>query len=408
MLAGAFIYLEHFGMSHPLMTTVTTLLWLYLLLPSKPPIWFWSGFFIGIMWFWWVALSFVHYKLPWLMPIAIPLIGLVYGLLFFVGAKTSEWVTSKAKLDSRFALFGKALYLIALNYIHPFGFNWFKPHLGFTLSYFGVEWWHFGIVLFAIVLAHFFRQPLLLLLSLLAINPNDSIKFPPETPKMTLVTSHITVEQKWDPFLQEKHHAYYLEQIDNAIAANKKIVVLPESAFATFLNRDQTLFDALLQRAQKIIIVTGALFLDKDRIPRNSTFIFQKDKNVLVANKVILVPFGEANPLPEFFGKWINRIFYDGGVDYKAASTITDYRIDDKIYRNAICYEATTHMLYEGNPKRMIVLSNNGWFVPSIEPTLQRILLHYFNRIYGTTIYHAINGSPSYIIKRQTKSYEAP
>jgi len=47
----------------------------------------------------------------------------------------------------------------------------------------------------------------------------------------------------------------------------------------------------------------------------------------------------------------------------------------------------------------MIVLSNNGWFTPSIEPILQRLLLQYYSQKYGTTIYHAVNMSDSYVIQ---------
>jgi apolipoprotein N-acyltransferase len=118
-----------------------------------------------------------------------------------------------------------------------------------------------------------------------------------------------------------------------------------------------------------------------------------------IANKVILVPFGENNPLPDWLGKIVNDIFYDGAVDYEASSQITDYAIDDKVYRNAICYEACSEALYKGNPKEMIVLSNNGWFTPSIQPTEQRLLLQYYSRKYGTTIYHSVNKSASYIVE---------
>jgi apolipoprotein N-acyltransferase len=86
-------------------------------------------------------------------------------------------------------------------------------------------------------------------------------------------------------------------------------------------------------------------------------------------------------------------------VDYQASGTIEDYTLGGHKYRNAICYEACSETLYEGNPKRMIVLSNNGWFIPSIEPTEQRLLLQYYSQKYGTTIYHSINMSPSYIIR---------
>ena len=46
----------------------------------------------------------------------------------------------------------------------------------------------------------------------------------------------------------------------------------------------------------------------------------------------------------------------------------------------------------------MILISNNGWFVPSVEPTLQRLLLEYYSHRYGTFIYHSVNMSDSYII----------
>ena len=102
--------------------------------------------------------------------------------------------------------------------------------------------------------------------------------------------------------------------------------------------------------------------------------------------------------MPDFLSHWVNKIFYDDAVDYTADKHVTDYTIDGITYRNAICFEATSEKLYEGNPKQMIVLSNNGWFTPSTEPTLQKLLLQYYSRKYGTTIYHAVNMSPSYII----------
>jgi apolipoprotein N-acyltransferase len=119
---------------------------------------------------------------------------------------------------------------------------------------------------------------------------------------------------------------------------------------------------------------------------------------------VVLVPFGESNPLPDFLSDWVNKVFYDGAVDYKASPHTTDYLIDGVRYRNAICFEATSEILYSkdanGNrPQNMIVLSNNGWFTPSTEPTLQKLLLQYYSKKYGTTIYHAVNMSESYVVK---------
>ncbi|MCF6254557.1 MAG: DUF5718 family protein [Thiomicrorhabdus sp.] len=58
------------------------------------------------------------------------------------------------------------------------------------------------------------------------------------------------------------------------------------------------------------------------------------------------------------------------------------------------------HIKTAKHPKQMIVLSNNGWFTPSIEPTLQKLLLIYYNKKYDTTIYHSVNMSPSFVIQK--------
>jgi apolipoprotein N-acyltransferase len=268
----------------------------------------------------------------------------------------------------------------------------------FTESYLGIGKWQFAIILAAIVLAHTFKKPVLLLLALGAYDPSvSSVLLPDE--RIALVTTHTPVEQKWDERAHPAQFQALFASIDKAIDAHKTLVILPESVFPIYLNRDQTLFDALKQRAQKINIVTGALYWD-GKAPRNAAYIFTRDGRVTVANKVLLVPFGEANPLPDFLSNWVNKVFYDNAVDYKASADVVDYTVEGKRYRNAICFEATSEKLYEGEPKRMIVLSNNGWFTPSTEPVLQRLLLQYYSRKYGTTIYHAVNMSPSYIITK--------
>ncbi len=187
------------------------------------------------------------------------------------------------------------------------------------------------------------------------------------------------------------------KEIDKAIKDKKSIVILPESIFALFLNREPLLIKLLKQRSYKIDIVLGALYIGK-KIPRNSTYIFTQG-HYQVANKVILVPFGESNPLPKFMSSWINDIFFDGAPDYVADKEPTDYTLHGKTFRNAICYEACSETLYRGSPKNMIVISNDGWVVPSIEPTEQKILLQYYSKKYGTTIYHSVNMANSYIIQ---------
>jgi len=353
----------------------------------------------------------------WAIPIGLLVISFTYGILFWLIAWIAEKITSiitnihvgwiypprsiiptKLKMGEPTLreLILKTTGLLLLSHFHPFSFDWFKPELMFVNSYLGIEKWQFAIILIATVLSIWRKQFLYLLLVSLAYQPlvtsvenlTDSIK---------LVTMHTSVEDKWNKELHTKQFNEIYKIIDSAIDENKTLVILPESVFPIFLNYDQDLISELEKRAKIISIVAGGLYWD-GKTPHNSTYIFSNNK-ITIANKVLLVPFGESNPLPAFLSNWVNKIFYDGAVDYKASNNVVDYTINGITYRNAICFEATSEKLYEGKPKNMIVLSNNGWFTPSTEPTLQKLLLKYYSKKYGTTIYHSVNMSKSYIIK---------
>lgn len=396
LLSSGFIYLNHWGFSHPLLNTALGITTLYLLLKEEKRVWFFSGAFIGLFWFWWIALSLQHYGMVWAVPIEIAIIMLSYGVLFWLLAWISEKITALLSIsDTLLPLLIKASALFILSYIHPFSFDWLKPELMFVESYLGIQKWQYAIILSAIVLSIWKQQFLYLLLSLFAYQTQLPTQMKPDE-SITLVTTHTSVEEKWNEALHAAQFEALFKQIDQAIKAKKKLVILPESVFPIFLNRSKIL-DRLQEKAKHISIITGGLYWD-GKTPRNSTYIFT-DNRISVANKVVLVPFGESNPLPDFLSAWVNKVFYDGAVDYVASPNVVDYKIDGKIYRNAICFEATSERLYEGEPENMIVLSNNGWFTPSIEPTLQKLLLQYYSKKYGTTIYHSVNMSESYVVK---------
>ncbi len=395
LLASIYLYMEYWDHTSHLLNTFSALLSLYLLLQSNRKVWFFTGFFIAVFWFWWISLSFIHYNMPWAIPLVILATGVVYAVLFWIIASIAE------KTSTPVNLIIKALGLLLLSYIHPFGFDWFKPELIFIHSYLGIGKWQFAIILAAISLSLWKQQLLYLFLVIFAYQP--SITVIQTAPKqLELVTLHTPVQEKWNKRLHNAQFKEVFHLIDAAIKAKKSLIIFPESVFPIFLNYDQALISKLEDRAKKINIVVGGLYWD-EKTPRNSTYIFTKEKTI-IANKVLLVPFGESNPLPDFLSDWVNKVFYDGAVDYKASKNVVDYDINGTIYRNAICFEATSEKLYEKDkegkrPKHMIVLSNNGWFTPSIEPTLQRLLLQYYSKKYGTTIYHSVNMSDSYIIQ---------
>ena len=420
LLSSVWLYGAWAGVEWRGLNTATGLLFFYALMATGRITWFWAGFFIGLFWFWWIAVSFVYYHMGWAIPIALIVVGLMYGGMFWLMAWVADKITRiflhygvprhtlhglrknipLAPCSLLPALILKSFALLAASYLHPFGFDWFKPELLFVSSYLGIQKWQLAIILLAIALTQWHNRPLWLLLVVLAYSPIQ-VQSLPDDPQHTikLVATNTTIAEKWNPDKTPVHIQQALDAIDVAIASHYPVVVLPESVFPFFLNRRPTILGKLIARSQKIDIIIGALYWDHG-IHRNSTYHFHQG-HYAVANKVILVPFGEANPLPNWAGKWINQIFFDGSVDYAASPQPTDWTVRGDTYRNAICYEATSERLYEGHPTRMILTSSNAWFVPSIEPTFQRLLLSYYVRKYGTTIYHAANMSQPYILRRK-------
>ena len=386
------------GFNSTVINTISGLLALYLWFVTDKFSWVWSGFFIGLLWFWWMGISFIHYQMPWAVPLVIFIVGIIYASLFYLLIKLIYLLEKYLKIHN---LIGKAIVLLTLSYIHLLGFDWFKPELMFTNSYLGIEKWQFAIILLSFILTIYKKQLLFLALIILAYPYSSHFNIDSEiNHRIKLVNTQTPVEEKWIPIYKNRHIDDIFMELKKAVNNQNEIIVFPESVFALYLNQEPNILTALKNYSEHITIITGGLYQESNiTMPRNSTYIFQNG-NFRVADKVVLVPFGEQNPLPSWMGKWINKIFFDGAPDYVPAENFTDYTINGTTYRNAICFEATSEKLYEGNPKNMIVLSNNGWLIPSIEPTLQKILLQYYSKKYGTTIYHSVNMSNSYIIHK--------
>jgi len=408
LFLSAFIYIEHFklldGYFLLVANSFSAILGLYFLLKAKVPVWFFSGFFIGIFWLWWLSVSFIYYKMPYLVPIVLLLLGLLYGFLFLALAYLAKVIAKKVEnyffaiYWEKSRIFFNAFAIVVINSFEPFGFNWLKLELIFTDSIFCVKIYCFIAIVFVVTFFVIFKRWYILLLLLLFIDLKVPKVFNANVLRdIELVTTNIDVSNKWKVQNQQIYTNLALKKIDSAISKGKQLVILPESLLPYFLNLEHPYLDKFKERSKKITIIIGALYFKGQNNYRNSAYII-KDGNFSVANKVVLVPFGEANPLPKFMSKIVNKIFFDGAVDYKADSNYTTIKALNKEFKIAICYEGTAKKTYQDHPKFVIVISNNGWFKPSIEPTLQQILLKYYARVYGTTIYHSINGSKSYVV----------
>ena len=392
LLSSSFIYLDYFDLSYSIINTILGVTSLYFLLKSTARVWFWYGAFVAFFWFWWITVSLYYYELTWAIPLQMLGIMLVYGLLL----GSLSWLTQKTS-SLPLSLLLKSFILLAMSYIHPFGFDWYKPELMFVESYFGILKWQFMLILLTLSLS-IWRKNIFYLAFLGFSFASIPSNVPPINKNIQLITTSVSAKDKWNKELQPQQFKEVFQKIDKAIKNKKSLVIFPESVFPIFLNRNLNILDILLKKSKKIAIIVGGLHWD-DKQPHNSSYLFQNN-TMTIAHKVVLVPFGESNPLPDFLSDWVNEVFYDGAVDYVASNQVTDFNISGTLYRSAICFEASSEKLYENTPKNMIVISNNVWVIPSIEPTLQKLLLQYYSKKYGTTIYHSINMSPSYVITR--------
>jgi len=144
LLLSLFIYLDYFGFRHEVgvavITSLSALAGFYLLLTQKREVLFWSGFFTGILWFYWISFSFRYYGVGYLMPLMILFVALGYATFF--------WIIGLF----RHPLI-RALLLLGFGYFHPMSFNWFIPELTLIHSFFGIQKWQFALFLLALVIA---------------------------------------------------------------------------------------------------------------------------------------------------------------------------------------------------------------------------------------------------------------
>lgn len=382
---SAFIYFEHFHLTLKALNTIAGLLALYGLLhaPKRTlPI---AGFWIGLLWCYWIGYSFQYYGLGWAKIWVALGFGVVYALYYgSMGLTSNPWL--------------RALILFVLTYFWPMDFNWMQPELIFVESYIGYEKWQFALVLLVLASTSYFikYKKIIPLLALIIAIPFPYT--PPKIPdlRIKLVSTDISQDLKWQESMMSDIINENLRQIDLAIAQGYDLVVLPESAFVLYMNHYPVLAEQLQLRSQSIAILTGTLH-EENQLHYNVSYLFNKGE-ITVAKKTILVPFGEYIPLPKILQDWVNRHVFEGGSNFVTADKPTDFIIKGVKFRNAICYEATREELYTPDAKYMIAISNNGWFKPSIEPTLQNLLIRFYARKNGTMVFHAANGGGTGIV----------
>lgn len=382
---SAFIYCEHFALTSKALNTFSGLIALYALLHAPKRTILISGFWIGLLWCYWIGFSFQYYGLGWATWLVALGFGIVYALYYGTMALTAHPLI-------------RAIILLGLTYIWPMDFNWMQPELIFVESYMGFTKWQFALILFSLALSgrvNGFKKIFPLLLLLGAIQTSYATPSLPDV-KIKLVSTDISQDFKWQGERLEQTLQENFDAIDDAIAQGYDLIVLPESAFPLYMNEHTAISEALAKRSLHIAILTGTLHKENN-LNYNVSYLFDQG-NVTVAKKTILVPFGEYIPLPEFLRGWVNREIFGGGADFVTARAPTDFKVKGVSFRNAVCYEATREELYTPEVRYMIAVSNNGWFKPSIEPTVQKLLIRFYARKNNTVVFHSANGGGSGIV----------
>lgn len=386
LLFSAFLYLEHFGITIKLLNTIFGLLSLALLLYIPKRAVLTAGFFIGLLWFYWIGYSFKYNGINNMETLITVTFMFIYMLFFGVLALTKSVAI-------------RAVLLFGLSFFEPVDFNWLQLEILFVDSYIGIFKYQFATVLLSLALVNYIKNPYRyapLLLLILAFNFNPPIQ--KDAPlKIKLVATDIKQDIKWKRDTLHETMQIIYKEIDDAVKNGYDVVVLPESVFPFFMNESPLVIEQLKTLSYDIAIVAGSL-LRENNLHYNVTYKFENG-NFDVAKKMILVPFGEYIPLPKFAEKIVNDIFFAGASDFKTASKPTDFIIKGVKFRNAICYEATRKEIYDEDVDFVIATSNNAWFYPSIEPTLQKLLIRFYARKNGSTIYHSANWRGTGIIK---------
>lgn len=344
---------------------------------------FWTGFLTGLFWFWWVGLSAIYFDLNYLVPVIALIMGLVYGVLFRI--------CFLFKFD-----FLRLCAIFALSFIHPLGFDWLEWGIYTAYGFFDSSLR--GIIcLFLIAyfiyegyISRYYKIAIVLILFFTGFHYEEKIATTlPFSYK--LINTNISQDQK---FLQEKlilNSNALLSEISRAILEKKELVILPETAFA--FNLQGTKYEEFLKElSHKIIIITGA-FYTKDEKTYNSTYVFRQGKSYIF-NKHFLVPFGEEIP---FFKELVKKYFLPNMEEFTRGPVQSQYKLNNSLITNAICYEATKEQNYK-NSQIIIALSNNAWFKHSSEYKLQKLLMQFYANKYGVSVYHATNGKENAVI----------
>lgn len=362
---------------------------LLLLLKSDKFGYFFTGFFISLLWFYWIAFSSVYYNLHFIIPFEILGIGLVYAIIFRL----------------IFILPYDLLRLIALfflPFLHIFGFDWLNWGVLVVYGPFECSWRGIlGVFVIAYLLheryiSRYYKIALVLIALLATLQYKDA-EFTELQKDYKLINTDINEATKFQKGEVKKNADFIVAQILHAIDEKKELIIFPESSFAFDLERGfgGAYFELLKDFSHQIQIVVGAPHFRDEKV-FNSAYIFENGE-VQILSKHYLVAFGEEMPKIPYVSDLVRKYLLPNMSDFTRGAPLNQYYIGEQLVTNAICYEVTTEALYRDS-KIIVAISNNAWFDKFIEPALQKLLIKFYASKHGVSVYHTTNSKETAVI----------
>ena len=353
-----------------------------LLLRSDGRGWFLTGFFLSLLWFYWIALSSVYYGLHYIIPLELLGIGLFYAVLFRL--------CYALHFD-----FLRLLGVFCLPFIHFLGFDWLNWGVLSVYGSFDASWR--GIICIFLIayfwyegyISRYYKIFIIVMLIFVGMQYKEA-EFSELQSDFKLINTQIDEASKFERDEVSKNADFVINEIIAAINEGKKLIVFPESSFAFEPKRafGGMYFELLREFSNEIAIIIGAPYSAKGKY-YNSAYIF-KDGEVQILHKHYLVAFGEETSNLPLIGNFVRTYLLPNMIDYTRGEPLNQYFVGEQLITNAICYEVTKEVLYE-NSDIIIAISNNAWFDNLVEPALQRLLISFYASKYGVSVYHATN-----------------
>lgn len=382
-----FSYLENFYLE--ILSPFIAIYGFVLLLRSDKQGYFYTGFFLSLLWFYWISLSSIYYGLHFIIPFEILGIGLFYGILF------------RLCYALRFN-FLRLTGIFCLSFIHFLGFDWLNWGVLTVYGFFDTSWR--GIICIFLIayfwyekyISRYYKIAIILTIFFIGMQYKEA-EFEPLRSDFKLINTNIAEDEKFLSQNVAKNADEIVNEILKAIDEKKELIVFPESSFA-FEPRQSfggIYYELLKEFSTQINIVVGAPF-EEDGKFYNSAYIF-KNGEVQILSKYYLVAFGEEMPQIPLISSLIRKYLLPDMSDFTRGKPFNEYEINSQRVTNAICYEATKEELYKKS-KIIIALSNNAWFDDFVEPALQKLLIKFYASKYGVAVYHATNANETAVI----------